>query len=194
MALTISNLPPALAAALRAALKQSTNDIDICVAGTGPLEPRSFMDLSPDDWTIQMNALRDACFAAQRVARNAIAANRLGRIVFVAHPPALRAVPGATTAAVAGAFLTTFAQVGGIEMAARNITCNVVIAGWTEESSPATLTHAIPVGRYATTEEIVDAITFLASARAAYITGAMLTVDGGFVISKAGGGSPFIRI
>lgn len=115
-----------------------------------------------------------------------------GRIVLVVHPPAVRAMPGAAVAGVAGAFLTAFAQVTGLELANSNVTCNVVVAGWTAESAPANVTSAIPAGRPARDDEIAGAVAYLASAGAGYVTGSILTVDGGFLITKASGGSPLL--
>ena len=192
MALTVQNLPPQLTAALTKSLSEPANRLHICVAGTGPVAAKAFKDLTAADWASQLKSVREACFSAQKTAREAIAAKQPGRIIFVVHTPTLRAVAGATTSAMAGAFLTTFAQVGGIEMATQNVTCNTVVAGWTGESAPVDMTAGIPAGRYATVDDIVRAIAHLASADAGYVTGATLTVDGGFVVSKSGGGSPLL--
>ena len=95
--------------------------------------------------------------------------------------------------AVAGAFLTTFAQVAGVELGSVNITCNVVIAGWTDAGRLGDVVPAIPAGRLARLGDIVGAIAYLTSPVASYVTGATLVVDGGFTVSKVGGGSPLLH-
>lgn len=191
MTLHVHNLDQQLGEAIESAVHPA-DDTDVLVVGTGPVVPTPFLDLTVEDWQVQIDAMQRACLDAVAAARNAIDGDRKARIVFVVHPPTVRAVAGATAPAVAGAFLSTFAQVGGIEMADRGVTTNVIVAGWTDATSPGDVVRAIPAGRYAKAEEIAGAVAYFASESAGYTTGACLTVDGGFVITKVGGGSPLL--
>lgn len=192
MSVTIVNLPDSLAAAIAGAIGDT--DAEVCVAGTGPVEPTAFLDLSVEQWAAQLSSVHEAAFAGQLAAKKAIAVGKPGRVVFVVHPPTLRAIAGATASGVAGAFLSTFAQVGGIEMTASGVTCNVVVAGWTAETTPGDVAAGIPAGRYAEDSDIASAVAYLVSPAAKYVSGATLTVDGGFVITKKGGGSPLLEV
>ena len=193
MTLTLGNLPPDLQSAIADRLADRSQAVDLCVLGTGTTAPRPFLEVTGAEWATQMDTLRDACLLAGSVAREAIAQGRGARLVFITQPPSIRAVPGATVSGVAGAFLTTMAQVAGIELAAQDVTCNVVVAGWMAEGAPASMVSSIPAGRFAAPDEIAGAIEFLVSPIASYINGATLVIDGGFAISKVGGGSPLLR-
>jgi NAD(P)-dependent dehydrogenase (short-subunit alcohol dehydrogenase family) len=192
MTLTIGSLPTRLKSLLETSLAERAKSVDVCVLGTGPLTPSRFLDVSVDEWASQMSLLRDTCLEVGSVIRGAITANRGARLIFLVRTPSVRAVPGATVAGVAGAFMSTMAQVTGIELAGQDVTCNVVVAGWTEDDSPASMVDGIPAGRFLDNHEIAGAIEFLVSPIASYINGAALVVDGGFSVSKVGGGSPLL--
>lgn len=148
--------------------------------------------VSIDDWNAQLVELQEACLTAVAAAGRAVLAGKPGRIVFVVHPSTVRAIGGASISGIMGAFVNTFAQVGAIELTGRDVTCNVVVAGWTETSAPADVRSAIPAGRWVTDIELAHAVAHFASADAGCTSGATLTVDGGFVITKAPGGSPLL--
>jgi 2-deoxy-D-gluconate 3-dehydrogenase len=77
-------------------------------------------------------------------------------------------------------------------MTSSAVTCNVVVAGWTASTTPGDVAAGIPAGRYAEDSDIAGAVAYLASPAAKYVSGAVLAVDGGFVITKSGGGSPLL--
>jgi 3-oxoacyl-[acyl-carrier protein] reductase len=113
-----------------------------------------------------------------------------GRIVLLSSPPAVRPVHGATLPATAGAFLTRAAQVAAAELGESGVTVNVVVPGFVDDDR---FVEGIPVGRLARPEEIAAVVGFLATEAAGYVNGAVITVDGGFTITKTGGGSPLLR-
>jgi 3-oxoacyl-[acyl-carrier protein] reductase len=188
--LTTANLPPRLDAAVRAAVGAAALDARVHVASTGPVRPVRFLDVAVEHWAAQLDLVESACTGAAAAVAAATRDGAPGRVVFVVHPPTLRAVDGLVLAGVAGAFLTTFAQVAALESARSEVTANVVVAGWTAETAPGDLEVSVPVGRYAEPEEIASAVAWLCSPAARYVTGAVLAVDGGFVVSKAPGGRP----
>lgn len=193
MSLTLFNLPPRLEPLLDACLGARATSVDIGVFGLGPIKPRRFLDLTGEEWAAHIRVIHEACFGAGSVVREALSAGRGARIVFLASTATIRAIPGATLSGVAGAFMTTMGQVGGIELANRDVTFNTIAAGWMEGDSPPSMIEAIPAGRSLEYSELVGIIEFLTSPIASYINGSTLVVDGGFSVSKVPGGSPLLR-
>ena len=87
--------------------------------------------------------------------------------------------------------MATVAQVAAVEFGERGIRVNVVAVGPLEGSVPTRTLDAIPMGRLAQPKDVGNACRMLASPDAAHVTGAIIPVDGGYVITKAVGGSPF---
>jgi 3-oxoacyl-[acyl-carrier protein] reductase len=190
-AVATANLPPVLDAAVRSALAGSP--LDAVVAGAGPQTRGRFLDLSQEDWSRAVAGAKTAFQEAQRAAAAWAAQGTPGRVVFLVPTASLRAVQGAALEAAAGGFLTTIAQVGAVELGGKGITVNAVAHGWLEGDDPQELAEGIPAGRLAQPEEVAAAVAFLASEAASYVNGAVLAVDGGFWITKSGGGSPLLR-
>jgi 3-oxoacyl-[acyl-carrier protein] reductase len=127
---------------------------------------------------------------AYRVAKRAapgMLRARAGRMIFLSSVVALTGSAGQANYAAAKAGLVGLARSIARELASRGITANVVAPGpvatdMIASLSPervADITAAVPLGRVATPEEVAAAVVFLASPAAAFITGAILPVDGG---------------
>ena len=179
--------------ALRALLEERARD-DVLVVAAGTGVPGAFLDLQGSDWDAGVAAIEAAFFAAQGFARERVEAGSGGRIIFLSSPAAVRPVGGMTLASVAGSFLTTVARVAAVELAPTGITVNVVVPGFLAGEADERLIPGIPSGRLGEPEEIAEVCSFLASPAAAYVTGAVLVVDGGFSITKSAGGSPFLGL
>ena len=188
--LTIVGVAEPLHAAIANALQEP--ELDVLVAGFGDTRVAPFLDLSQADWDETITGARTAFLAAVRHGARLVEARRPGRIVLLSAPPAMRPVQGASLQATAGAFLTTAAQVAAAELGPSGITVNVVVAGWIEGRDPAELADGTPAGRLARPEEIASVCAFLASSPASYVNGAVITVDGGFTLTKTAGGSPLL--
>jgi 3-oxoacyl-[acyl-carrier protein] reductase len=112
---------------------------------------------------------------------------RTGRIIFISSVVGLTGSAGQTNYAASKAGLVGFARSIARELGSRNITANVVAPGFVDTDMTAELTDArraeilasVPLGRYATPDEVAAVVTFLAGDAAAYITGAVIPVDGG---------------
>ena len=189
--LTVSGLLPSLEAAVRERL--AVPELDTVVASPGRQAAGRFLDLSREQWTQAVAGTRRALAAARSAAAEWQAAGRPGRVVFLVSPVSLRAVHGAALDATAGAFLTTIAQVGAVELGGGGITVNTVVHGWLEGEDAPELAQGVPAGRLTRPEDVAAAVEFVASRAGAYVNGAVLAVDGGFWITKASGGSPLLR-
>jgi 3-oxoacyl-[acyl-carrier protein] reductase len=110
-----------------------------------------------------------------------------GRIVLVSSVVALSGSGGQTNYAASKAGLVGFARSLAREIGSRNVTVNVVAPGFVEtdmtaglpESRKTELLHEIPLQRFGRVDDVVGAVTWLASEAAGYVTGAVIPVDGG---------------
>jgi NAD(P)-dependent dehydrogenase (short-subunit alcohol dehydrogenase family) len=140
---------------------------------SGPVEARRspFLELQQSDWDAMVAEIRSAFLGARDYARR----RHGGRIVFVSAAAAARPIAGATLEGVAGAFLTTAAQVAAVELAEQGITANVVVPALEPD------------------KQAVDAVVeFLVSDDARGVTGAVIAADGGFSITKQSTPSPLL--
>lgn len=139
--------------------------------------------LGDDEWREVIETDLTAAFRLIRQALRPMLRARHGRIVNVASVVGLRANPGQANYAAAKAGLIALTRTAAVEVARRGITINAVAPGWidTQMTSefPPELLSAIPARRAGTVEEVAACVRFLASEEASYVTGAVLTVDGG---------------
>ena len=179
---------------LRSAIEEALQapELDVLVAGFGDTRVAPFLELSQADWEATVAGARAAFLAAVRHGAALVEAGRPGRIILLSSPPAVRPVHGAALQATAGAFLTTAAQVAAVELGSGGVTVNLVVPGWIEGHDPAGLAEGTPAGRLARPQEVASVCAFLASPLASYVNGAVISVDGGFSITKSAGGSPLI--
>jgi NAD(P)-dependent dehydrogenase (short-subunit alcohol dehydrogenase family) len=159
------------------------------IAGTGEHRQAPFLDWSQEDWEQTVAGIRVAYQAARDTAAELAESGTPGRLIFVSTAAAIRPVHGAGLEATAGAFFHTFAQVAAVELAARGITANVVAPGFVSDER---FIEATPAGRAPEPDDVARVCAFLASDNASYVTGAVIPVDGGFSITKSGGGSPLV--
>lgn len=168
-------------------VEQAHGPVEVVVANAGITDDTLLMRMSEEQFTRVVDAnLTGAFRVARRAARNMLRA-RWGRIVFISSVSGLMGSPGQVNYAASKAGLIGVARSIARELGARNITANVVAPGFVStdmtdavsEERRAAILAQIPAGRYATTDEVAAAVTFLASDAAGYITGAVLPVDGG---------------
>jgi 3-oxoacyl-[acyl-carrier protein] reductase len=164
--------------------------IDILVNNAGVTRDGLTMRMSIEDWDAVLNTnLRGAFNFTQAIVR-AMTKQRSGRIINISSVIGLIGNAGQTNYAASKAGLIGFTKSLAKELASRNITVNAVAPGFITTDMTADLSdeikktiHAkIPLGRTGTPEEIANAVSFLASAEASYITGQVLCVDGGIVM------------
>jgi 3-oxoacyl-[acyl-carrier protein] reductase len=139
--------------------------------------------LSDEEWSLVLDTNLSAAFRLTRRALRGMLRARTGRIVNISSVAGLRANPGQANYAAAKAGLMAFTKTVAVEVARRGITVNAVAPGLIETDMttdvPKEVLAAVPARRIGTPEEVAACVRFLASAQASYVTGAVLTVDGG---------------
>jgi 3-oxoacyl-[acyl-carrier protein] reductase len=161
--------------------------VEVVVANAGANRDGLVLKMSDEafDEIVDTN-LAGAFRVARRAARSMVRA-RTGRLVFISSVVGLTGSAGQVNYAASKAGLVGLARSLARELAPRGVTANVVAPGpvatdMTDalpEARRAELTAAVPLGRFATADEVAAAVMFLASPEAAAITGAVLPVDGG---------------
>ena len=139
--------------------------------------------LDADDWSSVLDTNLSAAFHTTRRALRPMLRARFGRIVNIASVVGLRANAGQANYAASKAGLVGLTKTIAVEVARRGITVNAVAPGLVEtrltEGIGNGLVDQIPARRVGTAEEVAACVRFLASEDAAYVTGSVLTVDGG---------------
>jgi beta-ketoacyl ACP reductase len=168
-------------------IEEEQGPVQVLVANAGITDDTLLLRMSEDQFTRVVDTnLTGAYRLAKRAASKMLRA-RTGRIIFISSVVGLSGSAGQVNYAASKAGLVGMARSIARELGSRNITANVVAPGFVETDMTAVLgperqteiLSQIPLGRYAATEEVAGAVTWLASDAAAYVTGAVIPVDGG---------------
>ena len=170
--------------------RQAGQGIDILVNNAGITRDTLLLRMSVDQWDSVLDANLKGAFLCSREASKIMLRQKSGRIVNIASVNGLRGSAGQTNYSASKAGLIGFSRSLAKELASRGITVNVVAPGFIdtqmtdafEGDAREQLLKMIPLGRFGQSEDVGAAVAFLASNAASYITGQVLTVDGGVTV------------
>ncbi|MEU0214354.1 3-oxoacyl-ACP reductase FabG [Streptomyces sp. NPDC006265] len=168
-------------------VEEQHGPVEVLVANAGITKDQLLMRMSEDDFTSVVDTNLTGAFRVTKRASRGMLRAKKGRVVYISSAVALRGESGQANYAASKAGLVGFARSMARELGSRGITFNVVAPGLTETSMSQQLSDEqlenlkaqIPLGRLARAGEIAATVAFLASEQAAYITGAVVPVDGG---------------
>ena len=161
--------------------------VDILVNNAGVTRDNLILRLSEEDFDTVLNANLKGAFLCCKEAARRMVRQRYGRIVNLSSVVGLRGNAGQTNYSASKAGLIGLTKSLAKELASRNVTVNAVAPGFIDTDMTAVLPEAaktallgsIPLGRMGKPEDVARAVAFLCSEDAAYITGQVLSVDGG---------------
>ena len=161
--------------------------VEVLVSNAGITKDGLLLRMKEADFTSVVDTNLTGAFRVAKRATAGMVRARAGRIVFVSSVVGLLGQAGQANYAASKAGLVGFARSLARELGSRSITVNVVAPGPVDtdmtralgDEKLAAFANLVPLGRIATVDEIAGVVTFLASADAAYITGAVIPVDGG---------------
>lgn len=164
--------------------------LDVVVNNAGITRDTLVLRMKDEDWDAVLNTNLKGAFHLIRAAARPMMKQRSGRIINIASVVALIGNAGQANYVSAKAGLIGLTKSVAREFASRNITVNAIAPGFIETDMTTSLAdeltnkmvEQIPLGRTGSPDDIAYAVAFLASPRAAYITGQILNVDGGMVM------------
>ena len=178
---------PASLDAAFAEIEEKLGPVEILVANAGITRDTLLMRMTDEDFEDVLNTNLTGSFRVLKRATKGMMKAKFGRVIFIGSVVGLLGSAGQINYSAAKSGLVGMARSLTRELGGRGITANVVAPGFIDTDMTAELSDErksqivgnIPLARYGTTTEVADAVAFLASSEATYITGAVIPVDGG---------------
>ncbi|MGQ9594078.1 MAG: 3-oxoacyl-[acyl-carrier-protein] reductase [Anaerolineae bacterium] len=172
------------------AATETFGQVDILVNNAGVTRDTLLMRMSEEDWDLVLDTNLKGAFNCIKAAARTMVRRRFGRIINITSVAGLAGNVGQANYCAAKAGLIGLTKAVAKELGPRNITVNAVAPGFVETDMTASLPQDLkdtairmtPLGRAGRPEDIAKAVAFLASDEAAFITGQILSVDGGMVM------------
>jgi 3-oxoacyl-[acyl-carrier protein] reductase len=163
--------------------------IDILVNNAGINKDQLLIRMKTEDFDSVMNVNLRGAFLCTRFAMTHMIRQRSGRVINMSSVVGLSGNPGQANYAAAKAGLVGLTKAVAREVASRNVTVNALAPGYIvtsmveeiPEDKQEKILARIPMGRFGTPEDVAEAVIFLSSDGASYITGQVLTIDGGMI-------------
>jgi 3-oxoacyl-[acyl-carrier protein] reductase len=169
------------------AVEEAHGPVEVLVSNAGITDDTLLLRMSEEQFTRVIDANLTGAYRVAKRASGKMLRAKKGRMIFIGSVVGLMGGPGQVNYAASKAGLIGVARSITRELGSRNITANVVAPGFIESDMTAELSEArqkeifgsIPLARFGAAEEVAGAVTWLASDAAAYVTGAVIPVDGG---------------
>ncbi|NYJ01312.1 3-oxoacyl-[acyl-carrier protein] reductase [Nocardioides thalensis] len=169
------------------AAEEAHGPVEVLVANAGITRDTLLLRMGDDDWDDVLATNLTGTYNVTRRAAKGMLRLKRGRIILISSVVGLLGSPGQVNYAASKAGLVGMARSLARELGPRGITTNVVAPGYVDTDMTAVLTDEqkagirdqVPLGRYAHPDEVAGTVTWLASDAAAYVTGAVIPVDGG---------------
>ncbi len=160
---------------------------EILVCNAGITKDALVMRMSDEDFEDVINTNLTGAFRVAKRATKGLLKLKKGRLIFISSVVAMLGSPGQVNYAASKSGLIGMARSFARELGSRGITANVIAPGFVETDMTASLddkrrqeiSSSIPLGRFSDAQEIANVVSFIASTKAGYITGAVIPVDGG---------------
>jgi 3-oxoacyl-[acyl-carrier protein] reductase len=170
-----------------AAVEKNQGPVEVLVANAGVTRDQLLALMSEDDFAAVVDTNLAGSYRVAKRAVRGMMRMRRGRLVFISSVVGLSGSGGQANYAASKAGLVGLARSLARELGSRGITANVVAPGFVDSDMTAVLSQdrrdaimaTVPLARFASADEVAAAVAFLAGPDAAYITGAILPVDGG---------------
>ncbi len=165
--------------------------IDVRVSNAGNQNRKPVVEMAPAEWQALQNVHVNGAFHCARAVLPAMAARGFGRIVLMSSVAGQATMPNIAAYATAKGAIAAFTRALAVEYGGQGVTCNALAPGFVRtdftqglQDNPqfqSFLSSAVPVGRWATPEDIAPAVVYLASPGAAFVNGHVLAIDGGLL-------------
>jgi 3-oxoacyl-[acyl-carrier protein] reductase len=187
------------AVAVEACVKKIEEDlgaVDILVNNAGVIKDDLFVRLEPADWNVVLQTNLGGAYNFCKVVAYPMMRRRSGRIINVSSVAAEHVNMGQTNYAASKGAINSFTRALAVELASRGVTVNAIAPGFIATDMSAairnkagedTLKKFIPMKRIGTPDDIAKVAVFLAGTESSYITGQVITVDGGLSLGAVGG-------
>ena len=160
---------------------------EILICNAGITKDALVMRMSDEDFEDVINTNLTGAFRVAKRATKGLLKLKKGRLIFISSVVAMLGSPGQVNYAASKSGLIGMARSFARELGSRGITANVIAPGFVETDMTASLddkrrqeiSSSIPLGRFSDAQEIANVVSFIASTKAGYITGAVIPVDGG---------------
>jgi 3-oxoacyl-[acyl-carrier protein] reductase len=160
---------------------------EVLVCNAGITKDALVMRMSDEDFEDVINTNLTGAFRVSKRATKGLLKLKKGRLIFISSVVAMLGSPGQVNYAASKSGLIGMARSFARELGSRGITANVIAPGFVETDMTASLddkrrqeiASSIPLGRFSDVQEIANVVSFIASTKAGYITGALIHVDGG---------------
>ncbi len=160
---------------------------EVLVCNAGITKDALVMRMSDEDFEDVINTNLTGAFRVAKRATKGLLKLKKGRLIFISSVVAMLGSPGQVNYAASKSGLIGMARSFARELGSRGITANVVAPGFVETDMTASLddkrrqeiASSIPLGRFSDAQEIANVVSFIASSKSGYITGAVIPVDGG---------------